>query len=96
MELDSTSEPLFDTVNDIDSVSENLTSWIYGPNDWVRYMNEEYKPFYEQNVATTNKRIVYEKKGTTGMAGQLFGVCDTLLLGVLHQRVVQCKHHHYL
>ena len=68
-----------------------ISDWFYGPSDFVWYMNTVYKRFHRENVQFTKKRIVYEKKGTTGMAGQMFGVCDALFLGVLHKRVVQSK-----
>ena len=65
------------------------STWFYGPSDLVHYMKTVYTPFHKANSKTVNMTIVYEKKGTTGMAGQLFGVCDSLLLGVLHNRVVK-------
>lgn len=71
------------------SNKEDGSDWFDGPSDWVQYMKNVYTPFHERNLRTSNTTIVYEKKGTTGMAGQLFGVCDSLLLGVLHNRSVQ-------
>ena len=68
-----------------------ISDWFYGPSDFVWYMNTVYKRFHRENVQFTKKQIVYEKKGTTGMAGQMFGVCDALFLGILHKRVVQSK-----
>ena len=62
---------------------------FYGPPDLIHYMQTVYTPFHKEHSKTVNMTLVYEKKGTTGMAGQLFGVCDTLLLGILHNRVVK-------
>lgn len=45
----------------------------------------------QSNPRLRRNQIVYEKKGTTGMAGQISGVCDSLLLALLHNRPFQSK-----
>ena len=67
----------------------NESKWVYGPPLFLKYMNTKYKTIQRKRVSQPKHRIVYEKKGTTGMAGQMIGVCDTLLLGILHNRGIQ-------
>lgn len=45
----------------------------------------------QSNPHLRRNQIVYEKKGTTGMAGQISGVCDSLLLALLHDRPFQSR-----
>ena len=63
--------------------------WVYGPSRFLKYMNTEYQRIQQNGTHRSAQLIVYEKKGTTGMAGQIVGVCDALLLGILHDRPVQ-------
>ena len=81
------------TLKLLEATSRNESSWYYGPSRFVQYMNTKYRLIQLKRVSNPKRRIVYEKKGTTGMAGQMFGVCDTLLLGILHNRAVQCFVH---
>ena len=64
-------------------------NWVYGPSRFLKYMNTEYQRIQQNGTRLSTQLIVYEKKGTTGMAGQIVGVCDALLLGILHDRPVQ-------
>ena len=86
--LEQTLQP--STVKLLKSTSKKESDWYFGPSRFVEYMNTKYRLIQLKRVSNPKKRIVYEKKGTTGMAGQMFGVCDTLLLGILHSRAVQC------
>ena len=72
-------------------VPRNESSWMFGPAPFVAYMNNEYCALQRNGTRRAEQLIVYQKKGTTGMAGQMAGVCDVLLLGVLHDRPVQSK-----
>lgn len=67
------------------------SSWVFGPPPFLDYMNTKYKAIQRKRAFQPRRRIVYEKKGTTGMAGQMIGVCDTLLLAVLHDRAIQSR-----
>ena len=67
----------------------NESNWAFGPPLFLEYMNTKYKALQRKRVSQPKRRIVYEKKGTTGMAGQMIGVCDTLLLAILHDRAIQ-------
>ena len=86
--LEQTLQP--STLKLLKPTSKNESDWYFGPSRFVEYMNTKYRLIQLKRVSNPKKRIVYEKKGTTGMAGQMFGVCDTLLLGILHSRAVQC------
>ena len=80
-------------------IQSNVTSsssWTYGPSTFLHFMNTQF-PSIQQQARRHKKTIVYQKKGTTGMAGQITGVCDSLLLAILHKRPFQSKffiHHH--
>lgn len=64
------------------------SNWYYGPSRFLEYMNTNFSRI-QRSSNLHKKAIVYEKKGTTGMAGQMTGVCDTLLLAILHDRPFQ-------
>ena len=70
------------------SVSKPKTIWKSGSKAFRLYMKDYYLPFLHANTNASNP-IVYVKKGTTGIAGQMRGVCDILLLGILHNRVIK-------
>lgn len=67
------------------------TSWMTGGAEFVKYMNEEYIPFVEKHANDSSNIIVYAKRGTTGMAGQISGMCDVLFLSILNDRVFKCR-----
>ena len=71
--------------------TSNESNWVFGPPHFLEYMNTKYKSLQRKRVFQPRRRIVYEKKGTTGMAGQMIGVCDTLLLAILHDRAIQSR-----
>ena len=68
--------------------SITTSSWVYGPPSFLHFMNNKY-PTIQQNALKRKRTIVYQKKGTTGMAGQITGVCDSLLLAIIHERPFQ-------
>ena len=78
------------------SLQPNYTSqlttsnWFYGPPRFREYMNTNFSRI-QSNPRLQKKMIVYQKKGTTGMAGQMTGVCDALLLAILHDRPFQSR-----
>ena len=86
------SSPLSPINNTQPSTQSNITSsWIYGPPTFLHFMNTQF-PSIQQQARRHKKTIVYQKKGTTGMAGQITGVCDSLLLAILHNRPFQSKY----
>ena len=60
--------------------------WEYGPHSFVNALKTTY--FSSSNRSA--HRIVYSKRGTTGIAGQMKGVCDTFLLALLHNYSFYC------
>lgn len=97
-----TQPPLTTTTPSLPSTSRTATpttpipssspsyGWSYGPVPLQTYMNTTYLRI-QSNPRLRRNQIVYEKKGTTGMAGQISGVCDSLLLALLHDRPFQSK-----
>lgn len=65
------------------------TQWISGPETFVNFMNKQYLPRFQQEMEITTNQIIYQKAGTVGIANQMYGVCDTLLLGILNNRLFQ-------
>lgn len=59
--------------------------WNSGSEQFINYMNKQFIPFQAQHTNDSNP-IIYVKRGTTGIAGQMRGVCDVLLLSIIHQR----------
>ena len=72
------------------NISDPITGWISGSSQFIRYMNTVFIPNQKKNILNQNKLIVYAKRGTTGIAGQMSGMCDVLLLAILNKRVFQC------
>lgn len=72
------------------NISRPNTKWISGSSQFVDYMNTVFIPEQEQNVKNRKNVIVYMKRGTTGIAGQMSGMCDVLLLAILNRRAFQC------
>lgn len=60
--------------------------WEYGPHSFVNAL----KTTYFSSSYRSAHRIVYSKRGTTGIAGQMKGVCDTFLLALLHNYSFYC------
>ena len=72
------------------NISDPVTEWISGSSQFIHYMNTVFIPNQKKNILNQNKLIVYAKRGTTGIAGQMSGMCDVLLLAILNNRVFQC------
>ena len=71
-------------------IEKPKTSWMSGGEEFARYMNEKYIPFVEKHTNDSSNVIVYAKRGTTGIAGQISGMCDVLFLSILNDRVFKC------
>ena len=54
-------------------------------------MNLNYLPRFEKEMAVTQSQFIYQKAGSGGIANQMYGVCDSLLLGILNDRLFQGK-----
>ena len=68
------------------SISSSPNYWSYGPKDFLNYMNSLYIPIHTGLIP-----IVYGKMGTTGLAGQMKGVCDCLLLALVQNKSIQSR-----
>ena len=55
---------------------------------WNAFFNQ-YRTVHTSNVNTT-KKVVYLKRGTTGIAGQIIGICDSLFIAMMTDRALQC------
>ena len=55
---------------------------------WNAYFNH-YRTVHTANINTT-KKVVYLKRGTTGIAGQIIGICDSLFIAMITDRALQC------
>ena len=55
---------------------------------WNSFFNQ-YRTVHISNVNTT-KKVVYLKRGTTGIAGQIIGICDSLFIAMMTDRALQC------
>ena len=71
-------------------ISKPVARWISGPEHFQDYMNSVFIPRQEANMKNEKKHIVYVKRGTTGIAGQMAGMCDVLLTAITNDRVFQC------
>ena len=56
---------------------------------WKEFIRT-YANLHTKLVNTSNK-VMYLKRGTTGIAGQMIGVCDALLVALTTNRGLQCK-----
>lgn len=64
--------------------------WTTGPPELVRYMNDVYIPITKEGKdCIKEKHIIYQKRQSAGIAGQIIGVCDVLFLGMSHNRTVR-------
>lgn len=68
------------------TVSALPNYWSYGPKEFIQYMDDLYIPIHTDFIP-----IVYGKMGTTGLAGQMKGVCDCLLLALLQNKSIQSR-----
>lgn len=58
---------------------------------WESFFNE-YRSVHASKV-NTQKKVVYLKRGTTGIAGQMIGICDSLFVAMMTDRALQCEYH---
>ena len=72
------------------NISDPISEWISGSSQFRQYMNTVFLPQQKKHILDRDKLIVYAKRGTTGIAGQMSGMCDVLLLAILNNRVFQC------
>ena len=72
-------------------VQKPNTTWKKGCADLVQYMNDVFLPLQERDMQNSTSRLIYQKHGNAGLANQISGVCDTLVLGVVYNRVVQSR-----
>ena len=87
---DSFAPSLYVSPQPIYTSQQTISNWFYGPPRFRKYMNTNFSRI-QSNPRLQKKMIVYQKKGTTGMAGQMTGVCDAFLLAVLHNRPFQSR-----
>ena len=66
-----------------------VTKWKSGHRSFKSYMRNVYIPMLIDHTNDTNP-IVYIKHGTVGIAGQMCGICDGLLLSILNNRTFKC------
>ena len=52
-------------------------------------MNDVYIPVQDREVRNGSSTLIYQKRANAGIANQIMGVCDTLILGVVYNRSVQ-------
>lgn len=72
-------------------VKPSNATWVTGSDTFMSYMNTFYIPKIQNSVHNATDQIIYQKKGSTGIANQMFGVCDILLLGILNNRSIQSE-----
>ena len=70
-------------------VKEPVTRWQSGSPELITYMNTVYLPGQMSRNGNAQNTLIYQRKGSVGVATQLFSTCDTLLFGILQNRSVQ-------
>ena len=73
-------------------VEKPETVWKSGSPELISYMNTVYLPGRMDTNANEQNTLIYQRKGTAGIATQLFSTCDTLLFGILQNRSVQSRY----
>lgn len=74
------------------NIKDPVSKWTAGPQELVDFMNNQYIPkFKNVTVADIKKRLIYQKRQYAGLPSQFMGVCEVLLLGMSHNRLVQSK-----
>ena len=71
------------------NLKKPTTKWNTGNVSFVEYMNNVYIPVQEQNVRKASSTIIYQKRFVAGIANQIMGVCDTLIMGLVNNRSIQ-------
>ena len=69
-------------------IEEPTTKWAFGDSKWLSYVNKKYQ-LTEQDASKFDTAIVYQRKGPRGMATQMIGACDAVLLGIVNDRPSQ-------
>ena len=104
-EIESSHPPTPSTTSTLVDFPINLTSsssssshrrWIptrpshLGSLDvWKEYLRK-YRSTHIK-LSKTSQKVMYLKRGTTGIAGQMIGVCDSLLIAMMTNRGLQCR-----
>ena len=56
---------------------------------WKEYLRK-YRSTHIK-LSKSSQKVMYLKRGTTGIAGQMIGVCDSLLIAMMTNRGLQCR-----
>ena len=70
----------------------SVTKWNAGEAEFIDYMNSVYIPTHRREVKEESSTLIYQKRANAGVANQIMGTCDVLLLGIVNNRSVQCSH----
>ena len=70
-------------------LKEPTTRWTAGTPTFEEYINDVYIPVQDREVRNGSSTLIYQKRTNAGIANQIMGVCDTLILGVVYNRSVQ-------
>ena len=70
-------------------LKEPATKWNAGEAEFIEYMNSVYIPTHRREVKSEASTLIYQKRANAGVANQIMGTCDVLLLGIVNNRSVQ-------
>ena len=70
----------------------SVTKWNAGEAEFIDYMNSVYIPTHRREVKEESSTLIYQKRANAGVANQIMGTCDVLLLGIVNNRSVQSSH----
>ena len=73
-------------------LKEPVTKWNAGEAEFIEYMNSVYIPTHRREVESEASTLIYQKRANAGVANQIMGTCDVLLLGIVNNRSVQSSH----
>ena len=73
-------------------LKEPATKWNAGEAEFIEYMNSVYIPTHRREVKSESSTLIYQKRANAGVANQIMGTCDVLLLGIVNNRSVQSSH----
>lgn len=73
-------------------LQEPATKWNAGEAEFIEYMNSVYIPTHRREVKNESSTLIYQKRANAGVANQIMGTCDVLLLGIVNNRSVQSSH----
>lgn len=74
--------------NDFIRVNNNITQWSEG-NELIRREVDQYLRNRTRLLQEQSRLLIYVKEGTTGIAGQLQGMCNSFWLSFIHGRALQ-------